>query len=198
MAAHEEMWLGQQTYLHRLNASFFFFQYMWKVPGRAVCLMRENWSLRLVMERVWACQLESKKPSWLWSRKRRPSSPWNPSMFALMLSAVLLCGDVDCNWGSNCIISFLQLSIDSGNPTLLEIVRKHYFCQGCCRWMDSRPVFKSALALQPGTKAKSLVFKQTQLDKTVSPEDNRARDDLYSCFMWKWSKRYWICKFSRL
>lgn len=44
--------------------------------------------------------------------------------------------------------------------------------------MDSSHVFKSAWALQPGTKPKSLVFKQMQLDKTVSPEDNRARDDL--------------------
>lgn len=57
----------------------------------------------------------------------------------------------------------------------------YIFVQSLLTGVDCNHGFKSMLALQPGAEAKSLDFKQTQLDKTVSPEDNRACEGLYSC-----------------
>lgn len=47
--------------------------------------------------------------------------------------------------------------------------------------MDNSPVFELAVALQSQLKLNSWFSNKLQLDKTVSPADNGAGDDLYSC-----------------
>lgn len=47
--------------------------------------------------------------------------------------------------------------------------------------MDNSHVFELAVALQAQLKLNSWFSNKLQLDKTVSPADNGAGDDLYSC-----------------